>query len=95
MRYTEDGTDVCVGLLDGSIKIVNPATSQIINNLANDETGTESQPVTCIRTKAGHDTTHIIGAAYASGIVRSEKCKKSSLRDPSLKVVLRSSKVES
>lgn len=61
--------------MDGSIKIVNPATSQIINNLANDETGTESQPVTCIRTKAGHDTTHIIGAAYASGIVRSKKWK--------------------
>ena len=36
LRYTEDGTDVCVGLLDGTIKVVNPATSQIINNLSNE-----------------------------------------------------------
>ena len=70
LRYTEDGTDVCVGLLDGSIKVVNPATSQIINNLANEETGADSQPVTCIRTKSSHDSSHIIGAAYASGVVR-------------------------
>ena len=30
---------------------MNPATSQIINNLANEETTTDSQPVTCIRNK--------------------------------------------
>ena len=59
-----------MGLLDGSIKVVNPATSQIINNLANEETGADSQPVTCIRTKSSHDSSHIIGAAYASGVVR-------------------------
>ena len=47
LRYTEDGTDVCVGLLDGSIKVVNPATSQIINNLSNEETLKDSQPATC------------------------------------------------
>ncbi len=27
-RYLEDGNDVCVGLLDGTIKVVNPAASQ-------------------------------------------------------------------
>ena len=70
LRYTEDGTDVCVGLLDGSIKVVNPATSQIINNLSNEETLKDSQPATCIRTKPGQENTNIIGASYASGIVR-------------------------
>jgi hypothetical protein len=28
-RYLEDGNDVCVGLLDGTIKVVNPAASQV------------------------------------------------------------------
>ena len=70
LRYTEDGGDVCVGLIDGSIKVVNPATSQIINNLVNEETTKDSQPVSCIRTKPGQEYSHIVGASYASGIVR-------------------------
>ena len=64
LRYTEDGTDVCVGLLDGSIKVVNPATSQIINNLSNEDSLKESQPATCIRTKPGQDNSNIIGKNY-------------------------------
>ena len=52
------------------IKVVNPATSQIINNLSNEESLKDSQPATCIRTKPGQENTNIIGASYASGIVR-------------------------
>lgn len=70
LRYTEDGGDVCVGLMDGTIKVVNPATSQIVNSLFNDETTKDSQPVTCVRTKPGQEHAHTIGAAYASGTVR-------------------------
>ena len=43
------------------LKVVNPATSQIINNLSNEESLKDSQPATCIRTKPGQDNTHIIG----------------------------------
>ena len=43
------------------MQVVNPATSQIINNLSNEETLKDNQPATCIRTKPGQDNTHIIG----------------------------------
>ena len=56
--------------MDGSIKVVNPATSQILRSLANAETSRDSQPVCCIRTRPGQDHAHMIGAAYASGTVR-------------------------
>ncbi|XP_023322414.1 uncharacterized protein LOC111696880 [Eurytemora carolleeae] len=38
LRYTEDGSDVCVGLMDGSIKVINPPSNQIISVLASQET---------------------------------------------------------
>ena len=70
LRYTEDGGDVCVGLIDGSIKVVNPATSQIINSLNNEETTKDSQPVTCIRTKPGQDYAHIVGKACTFSFIK-------------------------
>ena len=60
-RYTEDGSHLCVGLIDGSIKVVSPATSQIVNRLASEETSREAEPVCCIRTRPGQ----ALGAACA------------------------------
>ena len=42
-----------MGLIDGSIKVVSPATSQIVNRLASEETSREAEPVCCIRTRPG------------------------------------------
>lgn len=71
LRYTEDGGEVCVGLMDGSIKIINPASAnQSLSILANHDTIKESLPVTCIRTKPGLEFKNIIGASYASGHLR-------------------------
>ncbi|XP_064619682.1 uncharacterized protein LOC135483092 isoform X2 [Lineus longissimus] len=66
---------LAVGLCDGSIKIIDPLSCELLYNLSNDETKCERLPVTAIQFLPAHDgqsveNQHILMATYASGCVR-------------------------
>lgn len=76
-RFSPDGAHLAIGLIDGSIKIVNPHNhnGQILYSLQDDDTAMSHLPVTQIRFRpftSGEKTEyqHILIATYASGHVK-------------------------
>ncbi|XP_060608517.1 uncharacterized protein LOC132760544 isoform X2 [Ruditapes philippinarum] len=76
-RFSDDGSLLAVGLIDGSIKIYesDPLTCNCLHSLQDDETVKAKLPVTQIRFKhfeAGDKPEHkrVVIASYASGMVK-------------------------
>ncbi|CAL1541553.1 unnamed protein product [Lymnaea stagnalis] len=74
-RFNGDGSHLAVGLCDGTIKIFNPSTCQLLYSLHDEDTNKHRLPVTQIRFRPftdGEKTEyiHIIIATYASGHVK-------------------------
>ncbi|XP_059171932.1 WD repeat-containing protein 38-like isoform X2 [Physella acuta] len=74
-RFNDDGQHLAVGLCDGTIKIFNPVTCQLLYSLHDEDSNKNRLPVTQIRFRPfspGEKTEyiHIIIATYASGHVK-------------------------